>query len=168
MVTPALAPAVATRRGKALIVPRTASLPAHCLKCGTPASTPWRKKFYWHPPLLYILILFPGLIIYVIVALIVRKQMELNLPLCETHHADRKRYRLIGWLMLAAFLPLGLVFGFYVSEPLGWVTGVGMFLASLVFLVLSNLGIGPTKIDEAGGMFRGACQSFLDVLPEQP
>lgn len=168
MVTPALAPAFATRRGKQLVVPRSASLPANCLKCGNPASTPWRKKFYWHSPWLYLLIFFPGILIYAIVALIVRKQMELNLPLCETHHDDRKRHRLIGWLMLAAFLPLGLILGIYVSEPLGWVTGTGMFLASVVFLVLSNLGIAPTKIDESGGVFRGACDTFLNVLPEQP
>jgi hypothetical protein len=168
MASTTLAPAFATRRGKDLIVPRSASLPANCLKCGNPASIPWRKKFYWHPQWLYLMILFPGIIIYAIVALIIRKQMELNLPLCDRHHADRKRYRRLGWLMLAGFLPLGLILGAYISEPLGWVTGVGMFLASMVFLVLSNLRIAPTKIDDAGGVFRGACDTFLNALPEQP
>ena len=167
MASSALAQAFATRRGKDLIVPRLASLPPTCLKCGAPASIPWRRKFYWHSPWLYLMILFPGILIYAIVALFVRKQMELNLPICDTHHADRKRYRLLGWLMMAAFLPLGLVLGAYVSEPLGWITGVGMFLAAAVFLNLSNLRISAIKIDEAGGVFRGACQTFLSVMPEQ-
>lgn len=167
MASSALAPAFATRRGKEMVVPRSASLPANCLKCGNPASVPWRKKFYWHSPWLYIMILFPGILIYAIVALFVRKQMELNLPLCEVHHADRKRYRLIGWLMLIGFLPFGLLLGFYVSEALGWATGVGMFLAGLVFLIVSNLGIAPTKIDDSGGVFRGASPAFLKFLPEQ-
>jgi hypothetical membrane protein len=70
--------------------------------------------------------------------------------------------------MLAGFLPIGLLLGSAVSEPLGWVTGVGMLLASIVFLILSNLRIAPTKIDDIGGVFRGASPAFLNALPEQP
>ena len=159
--------AVATRRGKELIVPRNASLPPFCIKCGVSATVPWRKKFYWHNPLLYLMVIFPGLLIYAIVAMIVRKQMELNLPLCETHHADRKRYKLLGTLMILGCIPAGIVLGVYVSEGLGWATGTLMFLASVVFYVMTNMGIGPRKIDEYGGEFRGACDAFLDKLPLQ-
>lgn len=166
MASPALTPALAMRRGKNLIVPRSASLPAFCLKCGAEASTPWRKKFYWHNPWLYLIILI-NLLIYAIVAVIVRKQMELNLPLCDTHHSDRRRYRLLGALMLIAFVPAGLVLGANFSKTLGWVTGTLMFVAGLIFWAMSNLGINPTKIDEAGGVFRGVSKNFLDMLPEQ-
>ncbi len=113
------------------------------------------------------MILFPGLLIYAIVAMIVRKQMELNLPLCDAHHADRKRNKLIGTLMLVGCLPAGILLGMYASEMLGWVTGVLMFLASLVFYSLATLGIRPTKIDDNGGTFGGVCNAFLDLLPEQ-
>ena len=149
-------------------MPRSASLPANCLKCGKVAATPWRKKFYWHASWLYIMILFPGLLIYAIVALIIRKQMELNLPLCDAHHADRKRYKLLGALMLIGCIPIGVLLGVYVSEPLGWATGSLMFIAGLVFFILSGLGVRPTRIDEMGGVFRGACTEFLSALPEQP
>ena len=136
-----------------------------CVKCGEPATTPWRKKFYWHTPALALLILL-NVLIYAIVAVIVRKQMELNVPLCETHHANRKRYKLIGTLMLVLCVPAGLALGTYVSEAMGWITGSLMFLVSIVFFVMSGLGFGPKKIDEAGGIFRGACAKFLDQLPE--
>jgi hypothetical protein len=162
---PALA--FASRRGKELIVPRSGSLPATCIKCGASADKPWRKKFYWHTPWLYLMIIFPGLLIYVIVALIVRKKMELNLPLCERHHGDRKRYRLLGAVMLAGFVPAGLFLGKIGSETLGWVTGCAMFAAAIVFYALCGLGVRPTKIDENGGIFRGAGPVFLDALPEQ-
>jgi hypothetical protein len=161
------AAAVATRRGKHMIVPRSASLPANCVKCGTPAQIPWRKKFYWHSPWLYITIVFPGLLVYIIVAVIVRKQMELNLPLCDAHNNDRKRYFLIGLLMLIGFLPIGLILGFNLSEALGWITGVGMFIAGVVFWQLSTLGIRPVKIDDARGVFSGIGDAFLTSLPEQ-
>ena len=168
MGIPALAPALASRRGKELFVPRSASLPASCVKCGAAATTPWRKKFYWHTPWLFLLIIFPGLLIYAIVALIVRKNMELNLPLCETHHIDRKRYRLIGHFMLIGCIPAGIGLGMMASETLGWVTGVLMFFVALIFFVVSGLGFRVTKIDEHGGVFRGACEPFLDRLPQQP
>jgi hypothetical protein len=167
MASFALAPTVATRRGKELLVPRSASLPPVCMKCGTPANTPWRRKFYWHSPWLYIMILFPGLLIYVIVALIVRKQMELNLPICETHHADRKRYKLLGAIMLIGFIPVSVILGIYGSEALGWITCLVMFVAGIVFYQMSMLGLHATKIDDLGGSFRGACDTFLNQLPEQ-
>lgn len=159
------APALATRRGKDLHVPRAASLPASCVKCGATATTPWRKKFYWHHPALLFLVLL-NLLIYAIVAVIVRKNMELNVPLCESHHADRRRYKLIALLMLILCVPIGVVLGAYVSEVMGWVTGVLMFLASIVFYAMAGLGFSPKKIDDAGGIFRGACPAFLDKLPE--
>lgn len=167
MASPYLAPAVAVRRGKNLVVPRSAVLPARCLKCNEMASTPWRKKFYWHSQWLYLLILFPGILIYAIVAMIVRKQMELNLPLCDTHHADRKRYKMLAILMLVGFIPAGLLLGSIGSEALGWVTGIAMFVTGFVFYSLGQLGMRPLKIDEAGGEFRGACTAFLDGLAEQ-
>lgn len=113
------------------------------------------------------MILFPGLLIYAIVALIVRKQMELNIPLCDTHHADRRRYNLLAMLMLIGFIPVGAILGVYISEPLGWITGIGMFFAGVVFYSMGQLGIRPSKIDELGGVFRGAGTEFLNLLPQQ-
>lgn len=136
-----------------------------CIKCGAAATTPWRKKFYWHNPALYFLVLL-NLLIYAIVAMIVRKQMELNVPLCDSHHADRKRYKLIATLMLVLCIPFGVALGVYVSEAMGWITGILMFLVSVVFYSLMGLGFAPRKIDEFGGIFRGACAAFLDQLPE--
>jgi FtsH-binding integral membrane protein len=159
------APVLASRRAKDLFVPRSASLPPRCVKCGAAAATPWRKKFYWHNQALFLLVLL-NVIIYVIVAMIVRKQMELNVPLCDEHHANRKRYKLIATLMLILCIPVGVVLGMYLSEAMGWITGSLMFVVSIVFYAMTGLGFAPKKIDEAGGVFRGACAAFLDQLPE--
>lgn len=166
MATITAVPSFASRRGNRMFVPRSAPLPPNCIKCGAPANTPWRKKFYWHHPALYLMILFPGLLIYAVVALIVRKQMELNVPLCETHHADRKRYMLLGSLMLIGFLPAGLLLGIVFSEALGWVTGSVMCVIGLIFFVMTGLGFAPTRIGEHGAVFKGAGLAFLNLLPE--
>jgi hypothetical protein len=167
MASPTSALIAASRKGKSLYVPRSASLPPFCLKCGEPATKPWRKKFFWHPPAYFLLILFPGIVIYAIVAMLVRKQMELNLPICDLHLEDRKRYKLLALLFFIAFVPVGLLLGNYFSEALGWVTGAAMMIASFAFYIQSQLGIASKKIDAEGGIFRGACLQFLDRLPEQ-
>jgi hypothetical protein len=58
---------------------------------------------------MYILILFPGLLIYAVVALIVRKNIELALPVCDYHHSERKRYQIIGAILLVGGIPTGLL-----------------------------------------------------------
>lgn len=167
MAAPSIIPAIAFRRGKELNVARGASLPAICIKCGSAATKPWRKKFYWHNPLFYLMIFFPGILIYAIVALILRKQMELNVPLCDSHHADRNRYKLIALLMIILCIPAGVLLGMYGSETLGWTTGLLMFAVSVAFYVMTNMGLAPRKIDDSGAVFRGACAAFLDQLPQQ-
>jgi len=156
----------ATRNGKKLIVPRGASLPAQCIKCGNPAQVPWRKKFYWHQPWLYILIFFPGLLIYAIVALIVRKKMELNVPLCDVHHSDRKRYVLLGAIMLIGFIPVPIILAttFKMDEGIAWLVALAMFITGVVFYSKSSF-LRPTEITDTGGTFQGADETFLKNLP---
>src|SRR4051794_16174174 len=55
------------REGNALIVHKYATFSDRCIKCGSTENvTPLRRTLYWHNPALYILILFPGLLIYAI------------------------------------------------------------------------------------------------------
>ncbi len=152
-----------------MVVPRGAALPANCVKCGAPAQRPWRKKFYWHHPAIYFIVLF-NLLIYVIVALIVRKSMELNVPLCETHHGDRKRYNILAAILLLGFIPAGFGVGQFVSngEGIGFLIGAIMFIAGLVFWVLASGYIRPTKIDETHGVFASVGEPFLQLLPPEP
>src|SRR3954471_1501480 len=158
---PSLAPS-ATREGKVLVVPRGAAFPANCVKCGEPAERPWRKKFYWHNPLLYLLILFPGLLIYAIIALVVRKSIELAVPLCDVHHAERKRYMMVGTILLLACIPAGVFVEMetHIFDGSGFLVGFLMFIAGCVFLARMN-PIRPKKIDEAGAEFTGAGEEFL-------
>lgn len=150
-----------------MVVPRGAALPPNCVKCGRDAAVPWQKKFYWHEPWLYILILFPGLLIYAIVALFIRKKMELNVPLCDAHHSDRKRYNLLGAVMLIGFIPVAIMLATVLKMDAGiaWLVGLGMFIAGVVFFSKATF-LKPTKIDEQGGTFQGADEAFLKLLPE--
>lgn len=162
-------PAVAQRVGKILYLPRFTSLPPNCVKCGQPAEKPLRKKFYWHVPWLYIMILFPGLLIYAIVALIVRKSIELDVPLCDFHHGERKRYHLIGGALLLGAIPGGMFLHLAAGVPEGaaWLIGVLAFFGGLVFLGIAGRVMSPRKIDDTHAEFGGVSPEFLKLLPER-
>lgn len=112
---------------------------------------------------------FPGLLIYAIVALIVQKKMELKVPLCDLHHMERKRYNIIGTILLLGCIPLGVVvstvldFEFVVGFLVFFVT----IIAGVVFFQMANL-IKPSKIDNDGAQFTGAGEAFLNLLPQKP
>src|SRR5689334_10194557 len=73
------------RQNDGLVMHRAATLPDRCIKCNRPANgRVLTKRFAWHHPAWYLLI-FAGLLIYAIAALIVRKQVVLHLPLCDEH-----------------------------------------------------------------------------------
>ena len=77
----------AYREGKILVVvPSGCGLPARCVKCGAPSETLLTKAFRWHSSWVYLLIL-PGLIFYVIVALVVQRKARIGVPFCGAHRS---------------------------------------------------------------------------------
>ena len=66
------------REGNCLVVARGAAFPRRCVKCNEPSEEPHKlRKVYWHHPAVYLLLLGYA-ILYIIVALIVRRTMEVN------------------------------------------------------------------------------------------
>ena len=154
------------RQRKLLIVPRDSApyVPCHsCVKCGQPATRVLPRIFYWHHPLLYILIL-PGLLFYVLVAIFVRKQMRITVGLCDQHRAVRRRWIWAAWLLF--LLSLALLFQAFTTRGRspGWLimAWLGCFLLSLlVACIASNLILRPRRITEAEGQFTGAGEGYL-------
>jgi len=102
--------ATAYRDGKILVVPLGASLPRMCVQCGEPSSgEPLTKTFRWHSPWLYLLI-FPGLLLYVIAALAVQERASIDVPFCTSHRSWRTRMNLAGAVLLIGFLPTCFLF----------------------------------------------------------
>ena len=163
---------VITRDGEKLVIPvgmalPMALLPPVCVKCGAPADgKPVEKTFYWHPPWLYVLI-FIALLIYAIVAMVMRKQMRIRVPLCR-QHAERRR----GLLILAGVLPvIGIADGFilpsfHVDTGLVVLVVVVFILAGLVLWAVVGSPIRPRSITQFEGIFSGFCEAFLQQFPQ--
>jgi RNA polymerase subunit RPABC4/transcription elongation factor Spt4 len=152
--------------GRVLVVPCNATLPASCVKCGGTPKEPWlNKNFYWHNPLLYILAVSP--LIYVIVSLILRKRVQLMVPICAHHNSTRLTNLWLAVVLLLGFIPLAIVTGTYLpgdSAPaIALLLGFVMLVGGLVALWFSYV-LRPTYIGDDCSKFKGAHPEFLARL----
>jgi urea transporter len=148
---------------------QVAYLPPTCVKCGQPATDkPVVKTFSWHHPALYLLIFF-GVLVYVIVALIVRKTIRVAVPLCA-EHAKRRSL----WVTLAWVLPLiGIADAFVLPrlfdlDP-GWIVllVIATILAGIIIWAVVSNPIRPRSIDNFSAEFSGFCDAFLEQFPSR-
>jgi hypothetical protein len=156
-----------------LVVHKAAALPAVCIKTGLAAETSVRRTLYWHHPLLILLVVFPGILIYAIVALIVRKSATLQFPI--TYRARNKlRWRLaVGFISLLGApicLFIGVSLAHNQSEVFGWIGAflfLALFINAIVFLLLGRL-VTPTKITDQFCVVKGVSPQYLAILPQWP
>jgi hypothetical protein len=161
--------------GNKLVMHRQAILPPRCIKTGEPAETAVRKTLYWHHPAVFLLVI-PGILIYAIVALILRKSMTFAFPL--TYRARRKlRMRLaIGVVsLLLAFTSLFV--GIALSDSnrggdgsfaaAGVFLFLGLLVTSIVFFFLARV-VTPTRITDHYTVVKGVSPAYLAGLPDWP
>jgi hypothetical protein len=152
------------RDGKVLVMLNGSLLPDRCVKCNAPADLPTKpRKMYWHHPAIYIIALF-ALLIYAIVAIIVRKQAVVNVGLCAEH----KRRRIWGLSLGAGGLLLGIVIMIVgaANDACGFALfGLLLFLAGLIAAARLSRLLYPVEITEKIARFKGCGEAFLDGLP---
>lgn len=153
---------VAWSDGRDLVVLLNKPLPPRCVKCNAPVSggIPTRK-FHWHTPWLYLLILV-GILIYAIVALITRKKSEHAVALCPTHDKRRRMFIYAGF---GGFF-LGMFMAFSQSDFAG--LGILLMLAAILVGMFGSRIMVATKMDERYVRFRGVSKAFLASLPPLP
>ncbi|MDN8580576.1 hypothetical protein QZH63_06520 [Eikenella corrodens] len=165
------------REGKRVFLPAGTDLPCRCIHCGEEAAPPRRqRKLYWHHPALYLLILtafigLPGLLVYLIMALVVRKKITVTAARCPTHRKQmRQIYIGIFMLLLVTlFLP------YFASTENGIVDSslmsllyIGLVLIWLVLAILASVfRLRAVRINEEFSILKGFGRGFLDTLPEE-
>jgi hypothetical protein len=151
------------RDGDAAVVWRpTAELPDRCIRCNQPSDGfRLRKKLYWHHPILYIAVAVSPLI-YVIIALILRKTVTVGIGLCPAHRTRRRNGMLIGWLGTLASIT-ACTTGIAVDTPEVIFGGIGLFLIlPIVGIVMAHV-IQPKKMDDRFAWLKVG-KPFLDSL----
>jgi uncharacterized membrane protein len=150
-----------------LVMTKTASLPDRCLKCNRPTGG-WtlRRKLMWHPQYWYLLVFF-NLIIYVIVAMIVRQTAVVMVPLCDDHRRRRGRAIAVGWLLC---LGACLVFFMGLSSSERYVAPIMLgaailFLVGLIYGIVGAQTAVPHRIDRRLVWLTKVHPAFLAELP---
>ena len=146
--------------GKFLVVRNKCQLPDRCVKCGAePAGHRLHKTYSWHPSGYYLVILL-NVLIYALVAILVRSKGEVNFSLCEEHWAKRSRAILTAWLI--AFGGIGLfVLGFFVPEPAAAVIpGIVAIVVALIYGNSVGLVLQVNKIRDGNIWLKGVTPGF--------
>ena len=164
-------PSTAYRQGNRLVVPKGAALPSYCVKCGQSVrGEPFKKSFYWHSPWLYLLVLV-NILVYAIVAMILRKRADLAVPICDLHRQHRRQLLIAAWILGLGFIPGGILAGALVHDSDSAV-GLGFLVAFLLLIGAFVAGgmsavLRPREITDASATFSGACEPFLALLPSR-
>jgi hypothetical protein len=122
------------------------------------------RSVHWHPPAYYLLVC-AGLLLYAIVALIVRKTATLHLGICEEHKNKRRRSIAIAWSLVAAAIVL-LVVSALTNEGAFAGVAVLLILGAIIFGIVTTQLVAPVKIDQQGVVWlKGVPPAFLEGLP---
>ena len=154
------------RDGPKLIMRRTATLPQRCIHCNGRADRFLPRKLYWHAPVHYLWILV-SLLLYAIVALIVRKRADVVIPLCHQHDKKRKTGIAVGWLGgLGGFV---LIIVGAVNDSAGLILfSVLAMLVSLIAGIAMARVVIPAKIDDRFVWLKKISPEYLNRLPPAP
>jgi hypothetical protein len=158
----------AWRDKRVMVMLPDAAIPQRCVKCNGAVDEPTKtRQVYWHNPWLYLLLLF-NVIIFAIVASIVRKKATVAAGLCTAHKERRRTMLTIMWVgtlggIVLAFLSLGSEIG-----PWGAFTSILLSVGSIIFGMIAGRIVTPTRIDKDYVRLKGCGEAYLDTLPQFP
>jgi hypothetical protein len=147
-----------------LVMTKQALLPDRCVKCNASTQHKLKRNLRWHHPLLYAVI-FGGVLFYVILALVLSKTATINVGLCETHSAARKRDIVITWIVVLLSFAC---FYFAVSmEAMSFFfVGLILFLGAVIYGSIKARVVAPKKIDDQYVWLTGVDADYLQEFPE--
>lgn len=158
------------RLGRQLVMRKGAKLPDRCVKTNKPAERWLKRTLYWHHPLLYILAFGP-VILYAIIAIIVRHKAVVEVGLTRARISRRRWTIFAAWLV--AFAGIGLCYvgiKFVGGADAAFFVIGGFFLTLLAGVVGAYLAavVQPAKITADYVWLKGVHPDYLRVLPEFP
>ena len=152
------------RSKRQLVTSLDATLPRRCIKCN--ASTEGdaiKRKLYWHPPAVYAALLL-NVIIYVILAMAMRKRGVAFVSVCRPHRSARRNVILVGWL-LAVIGFVAMIAG--IANESWWIGIAGglAMLGGIIYGMVRGRLIYAGKIDKDRMWLNGCGEDFLASFP---
>ena len=153
--------------GSLLVTTKDIVLPDRCVKCNGPANGyKLRRTLRWHHPLYYLLI-FAGWLVYLIVALVIRKTARVHIGLCERHLTNRRIAIFVSWSVFALGI-FAIILAIANETGALALLGIMMIIASAIYGALGARTIYASKIDERFAWIKGVNSEYLAQFPQWP
>jgi hypothetical protein len=155
--------------GNLLVMRRDAQLPDRCIKTNQFANSKrFKATLYWHHPAIYLLILI-NLLVYVVVAIIVRKKAIVYLGVTEDILQQRRRAITWGWI--AGIAGLILFFGALTLQSESammvlFILGLLLMLGGLIGGMIKATLVSVERMDDEYIWLRGISKDYLARLPK--
>lgn len=154
------------RQDKLLVMHRSAPLPDICLKSNQKATQRLKRSLSWHHPAVYFLVLI-HILLYVVVALVIRKTAVIHIGLSDEWIAIRRRRMMIAWGLVL----LGIVTAFatiplaeFEWSPLLILAGIVLFLGGTIYGVAACRLVVPKRMTDEYIWLKGVHPEFLARL----
>jgi len=147
-----------------LVMTKESPLPNRCVKCNEPTAERLKRKLTWHHPALYLTILI-SVLVYAVIAMVVRKTATVHVGLCDEHLNARRRNLAITWIMgIVGVLCFPLA---GVMEDIMIVfLGLLLISAAAIYGTITLRVVVPTKIDNDFVWLKGVNSDFLQEFPQ--
>ena len=152
------------RHKSTLVLTKETPLPNRCVKCNEPTGERLKRKLTWHHPAIYLTILI-SILVYAVIAMVLRKTATVNIGLCEDHLNTRRRNLAITWVLgIAGVLCLPLA---GILEDATFV-GIGslLILTTAIFGTVTLRVVVPSKIDDHFVWLKGINADYLQQFPQ--
>jgi Zn-finger in Ran binding protein and others len=155
------------REGSTLVMSKDASLPDYCVKCDAPANGfRLKRNLTWHHPALFLVLLLAW-ILYLILAIVLRKRATVYLGLCRAHYERRRAFIIAGFVTLAvSFASIFAAIAW--NYPAFWLLGVVGLIASAIWLAFVARLVAVKKIDDQFVWLNGINEDYLSRFPPLP
>lgn len=110
-------------------------LPPLCARHGVPSTSSLKRTFYSKPPPWSYLLIFFGVVVFVLVVTLTRAKVTGNVPACVECARERRRFWLMvlaAWIASLAILVLGITFSKAGVTLLGFFAILGAVIVSLL------------------------------------
>ena len=152
------------RDNSTLVMTKEALLPDRCIKCNEPTGERLKRKLTWHHPALYLTILI-SILVYAILAMVIRKTATVNVGFCEDHLSTRRRYLAITWILgIAGVLCLPLAAMLDDATPV--FVGLLLLFVTAIYGIVTLRVVVPSRIDQHFVWLKGINSDYLREFPQ--
>jgi len=155
------------RQGNLLVMHKRAPLPDICLKSNQPAQRRLKRNLSWHHPAVFLLV-FVSVLIYIIVALIIRKTATIQIALSDDWLVRRRRRMIIAW---SSILVCILLFAVAVPNadsaqwaPIAIIVAIVGSLVAAIYGLLACRMVWPQRMTDDYIWLKGVHPDFLARL----